>query len=143
MSELTRTKVKDLLKAAPGIEVLAKGWVRTKRGNKQIKFIALNDGSTVHNIQVVADMANFDESLIAKVTTGASLAVKGVLVESVGSQLRLSIVAPGDKKRRRCKKLVQINRAVAKFEKRITRGRARESGQGAARPTGLQEGSLE
>jgi len=68
MSELTRTKVKDLLKAAPGIEVLAKGWVRTKRGNKQIKFIALNDGSTVHNIQVVADMANFDESLIAKVT---------------------------------------------------------------------------
>ena len=72
MSELTRTKVKDLLKAAPGIEVLAKGWVRTKRGNKQIKFIALNDGSTVHNIQVVADMANFDESLIAKVTTSRS-----------------------------------------------------------------------
>ena len=66
-----------------------------------------------------------------------------LVVESVGSQLRLSIVAPGDKKRRRCKKLVQINRAVAKFEKRITRGRARESGQGAARPTGLQEGSLE
>ena len=85
MSVTTRTKVKDLLKAAPGVEVLAKGWVRTKRGNKQIKFIALNDGSTVHNIQVVADMANFDESLIAKVTTGASLAVKGVLVESVGS----------------------------------------------------------
>ena len=85
MSELTRTKVKELLKAAPGQEVLAKGWVRTKRGNKQIKFIALNDGSTVHNIQVVADMANFDDSLIAKVTTGASLAVRGTLVESVGS----------------------------------------------------------
>ena len=93
MSELTRTKVKDLLKAAPGIEVLAKGWVRTKRGNKQIKFIALNDGSTVHNIQVVADMANFDESLIAKVTTGASLAVKGVLVESVGSGQAVEIQA--------------------------------------------------
>jgi len=90
---LTRTKVKDLLKAAPGIEVLAKGWVRTKRGNKQIKFIALNDGSTVHNIQVVADMANFDESLIAKVTTGASLAVKGVLVESVGSGQAVEIQA--------------------------------------------------
>ena len=90
---MTRTKVKDLLKAAPGIEVLAKGWVRTKRGNKQIKFIALNDGSTVHNIQVVADMANFDESLIAKVTTGASLAVKGVLVESVGSGQAVEIQA--------------------------------------------------
>ena len=93
MSELTRTKVKDLLKAAPGIEVLAKGWVRTKRGNKQIKFIALNDGSTVHNIQVVADMASFDESLIAKVTTGASLAVKGKLVESVGSGQAVEIQA--------------------------------------------------
>ena len=93
MSVTTRTKVKDLLKAAPGVEVLAKGWVRTKRGNKQIKFIALNDGSTVHNIQVVADMANFDESLIAKVTTGASLAVKGVLVESVGSGQAVEIQA--------------------------------------------------
>ena len=93
MSVTTRTKVKDLLKAAPGVEVLAKGWVRTKRGNKQIKFIALNDGSTVYNIQVVADMANFDESLIAKVTTGASLAVKGVLVESVGSGQAVEIQA--------------------------------------------------
>ena len=93
MSVTTRTKVKDLLKAAPGVEVLAKGWVRTKRGNKQIKFIALNDGSTVYNIQVVADMANFDESLIAKVTTGASLAVKGVLVESGGSGQAVEIQA--------------------------------------------------
>ena len=93
MSVTTRTKVKDLLKAAPGVEVLAKGWVRTKRGNKQIKFIALNDGSTVYNIQVVADMANFDESLIAKVTTGASIAVKGVLVESVGSGQAVEIQA--------------------------------------------------
>ena len=73
-----------------------------------------------------------------------------LMVESVGSQLRLSIVAPGDKKRRRCQKLVQINSAVAKFEKRITRGGkrttrhgGRDSGQGPARPTGLQEGSLE
>ncbi len=93
MSVITRKKVKELLLAAPGQEVLAKGWVRTKRGNKQIKFIALNDGSTVHNIQVVADMANFDESLIAKVTTGASLAVKGVLVESVGSGQAVEIQA--------------------------------------------------
>ena len=66
MSEIIRTKVKDLLKSAPGQEVLAKGWVRTKRGNKQIKFVALNDGSTVYNIQIVVDMASFDEALVAK-----------------------------------------------------------------------------
>ena len=52
-------------------------------------------------------------------------------VETIGSQLKLSIVAPGDRKRTRCKKLTQINRAVEKFEKRITRGRGRESGQGS------------
>ena len=90
---MKRTKVKDLLKSAPGAEVLAKGWVRTKRGNKQIKFIALNDGSTVYNIQVVADTANFDENLLAKVTTGASLAVKGTIVESVGSGQAVEIQA--------------------------------------------------
>ena len=58
MSEIIRTKVKDLLKSAPGQEVLAKGWVRTKRGNKQIKFVALNDGSTDYTIQIVVDMAS-------------------------------------------------------------------------------------
>ena len=90
---VTRSKVKDLLKATPGQEVLAKGWVRTKRGNKQIKFIALNDGSTVNNIQVVADMANFDEALIAKITTGASISVTGDLIESVGSGQAVEIQA--------------------------------------------------
>ncbi len=90
---VTRSKVKDLLKATPGQEVLAKGWVRTKRGNKQIKFIALNDGSTVNNIQVVADMANFDETLIARITTGASISVTGNLIESVGSGQAVEIQA--------------------------------------------------
>ena len=85
--------MKDLLKATPGQEVLAKGWVRTKRGNKQIKFIALNDGSTVNNIQVVADMANFDEALISKITTGASISVTGDLIESVGSGQAVEIQA--------------------------------------------------
>ena len=93
MSEMTRTKVKDLLKSAPGQEVLAKGWVRTKRGNRQIKFIALNDGSTIYNIQVVVDMASFDEALVARITTGASLAVRGLLVESVGSGQAVEIQA--------------------------------------------------
>ena len=90
---IKRSKVKDLLKANPGQEVLAKGWVRTKRGNKQIKFIALNDGSTVNNIQVVADMTNFDEALIARITTGASISVTGNLIESVGSGRAVEIQA--------------------------------------------------
>ena len=90
---IKRSKVKDLLKANPGQEVLAKGWVRTKRGNKQIKFIAINDGSTVNNIQVVADMTNFDEALIARITTGASISVTGNLIESVGSGQAVEIQA--------------------------------------------------
>ena len=90
---IKRSKVKDLLKANPGQEVLAKGWVRTKRGNKQIKFIALNDGSTVNNIQVVADMTNFDEALIARIITGASISVTGNLIESVGSGQAVEIQA--------------------------------------------------
>ena len=54
METIRRIKVKELLGMEPGTEVLAKGWVRTKRGNKQVKFIALNDGSTVNSIQIVA-----------------------------------------------------------------------------------------
>ena len=53
MKEILRTKVRDLLNMKAGQEVLAKGWVRTKRGNKEIVFVALNDGSTIKNIQIV------------------------------------------------------------------------------------------
>ena len=93
MEKLVRKKVKELLASQPGQEVLAKGWVRTKRGNKQVKFIALNDGSTVNNIQVVADMSLFDEELVKKITTGASIGVTGMLVESVGSGQAVEIQA--------------------------------------------------
>ena len=85
MEEILRSKVKDLLKRAPGEKVLAKGWVRTKRGNKEIAFIALNDGSTINNIQIVVDKNATDPALLAKVTTGACIAVWGELVESIGS----------------------------------------------------------
>ena len=88
-----RTKIKDLLKSEPGIEVLAKGWVRTKRGNKQVKFIALNDGSTINNIQIVADTSLFEEDLIRRITTGSSLAVRGELVASLGSGQAVEIQA--------------------------------------------------
>ena len=91
--EILRTKVKDLLAKAPGEEVLAKGWVRTKRGNKEIAFIALNDGSTINNIQIVVDKTAIDADLLAKVTTGACIAVRGKLVESIGSGQAVEIQA--------------------------------------------------
>lgn len=90
---MIRNKVKDLLTMAPGQEVLAKGWVRTKRGNKEIAFIALNDGSTINNIQIVVDKAATDPEILSKITTGACIAVKGKLVESPGSGQAVEISA--------------------------------------------------
>ena len=84
METVIRTKIKDLLRSEAGKEVLAKGWVRTKRGNKNVAFIALNDGSTINNIQIVVDKTPENEAVLAKVTTGACIAVKGMLVESMG-----------------------------------------------------------
>ena len=91
--EILRTKVKDLLAKAPGEEVLAKGWVRTKRGNKEIAFIALNDGSTINNIQIVVDKNSTDPALLSKITTGACIAVRGRLVESIGGGQAVEIQA--------------------------------------------------
>ncbi|GAA4422941.1 asparagine--tRNA ligase [Pontibacter saemangeumensis] len=82
---MQRTKVKDLLTGAEaGKQVLLKGWVRTKRGNKFVSFIAVNDGSTIHNLQVVADAEKFSEEALKDVTTGAAIAVTGELVASQG-----------------------------------------------------------
>jgi asparaginyl-tRNA synthetase len=72
---------------------LVKGWVRTKRGNKNISFVALNDGSTIHNIQIVFDLAGFDEELMKKVTTGSCIAVSGTLTESPGKEQNCEIHA--------------------------------------------------
>lgn len=88
-----RIKVKDLLKCEAGLKVTVKGWVRTKRGNKNVAFIALNDGSTINNIQIVVDKAAFEEALLAKITTGAAIRVSGDLVESVGSGQNVEIQA--------------------------------------------------
>lgn len=93
MATVIRKKVKDLLRQEPGIPVLAKGWVRTKRGNKNVSFIALNDGSTINNIQIVVDLASFDEALMKKITTGACIGVCGNLVESQGSGQAVEIQA--------------------------------------------------
>ena len=86
METIRRTKIVDLLKCRDfGAMVNVKGWVRTRRGSKQVNFIALNDGSTINNVQVVVDLANFDEEMLKQITTGACISVNGELVESVGS----------------------------------------------------------
>ncbi|HJA83763.1 MAG TPA: asparagine--tRNA ligase [Candidatus Bacteroides intestinavium] len=94
MEKLSRTKVIDLLKREDfGTLVNVKGWVRTRRGSKQVSFIALNDGSTIHNVQIVVDVANFEEALLKDITTGACLSVNGVLAESVGSGQKVELQA--------------------------------------------------
>jgi asparaginyl-tRNA synthetase len=89
-----RIKVKNLL-SNPVLDsdVLVKGWVRTKRGNKNILFIALNDGSTINNIQVVAETASFDENLLKEISTGACIAVTGKVIESQGQGQNIEISA--------------------------------------------------
>ncbi len=89
-----RTRIADLLASDQyGTEVEVKGWVRTKRGNKQVNFIAVNDGSTNNNIQVVADVEGIGESILKKVTTGASVKVKGELVQSQGQGQSVEVLA--------------------------------------------------
>ncbi len=91
---MKRSKINELLKSsAYGTEVLVKGWVRTKRGNNSLAFIALNDGSVIHNIQIVVDVAQFDAEMLRQVTTGACIGVKGKLVESQGQGQKVEVVA--------------------------------------------------
>ena len=76
METIRRIKIIDVLKREDyGSEVNVKGWVRTRRGSKSVHFIALNDGSTINNVQVVADADKFDDELIKLITTGACLSV--------------------------------------------------------------------
>lgn len=94
MEMLKRTKIVDLLKLNPsGEAVNVKGWVRSKRGNKNVNFIALNDGSTIKNIQIVVDLAVCDENILKLVTTGACISVNGSLVASQGQGQTMEIIA--------------------------------------------------
>ncbi len=96
MSDIKRTKVVDLLARRDfGSDVLVKGWVRTKRGSKSVSFIALNDGSTIKNVQVVADLEKFDDELMRQITTGACISVTGTIVESIGSGQAVEVQATG------------------------------------------------
>ena len=91
---MKRTKIVDLLKRTDfGSDVCVKGWVRTRRGSKSVNFIALNDGSTIKNVQVVADVEKFDPEVLKLITTGACLSVEGNLVESQGAGQSVEIQA--------------------------------------------------
>ena len=87
-------KIKDIL-SEEGKEqkISAKGWVRTRRGSKHVSFIALNDGSTINNIQIVAEGDSFNEELIKQITTGSCISVDGKLVTSKGSGQAVEILA--------------------------------------------------
>jgi len=94
MEHTRRNRIVDLLKSTEyGKSVLVKGWVRTRRGNKNINFIALNDGSVIHNIQVVVDVALFPEDVLKLITTGSCIAVEGTLVQSMGQGQSVEIQA--------------------------------------------------
>ena len=91
---MERTVIVDALKRTDiGAEINIKGWVRTRRGNKNVSFIALNDGSTINNIQIVVDMAKFDEDALKPITTGACINVNGKLVESMGQGQTVEVQA--------------------------------------------------
>ena len=83
---MKRTKIIDVLQSTDyGKGVCVKGWVRTHRSSKAVDFIALNDGSTIKNVQIVVDPAKFDEELLKQITTGACICAEGTLVESQGA----------------------------------------------------------
>ena len=96
MKDLRRVRISELLKdPAPyvGKEVDVKGWVRSRRGNKYVQFVALNDGSTINNLQIVFDLAKFSDEDLKPITTGSSIHVQGQLVESQGKGQTVEIQA--------------------------------------------------
>ncbi len=103
---MKRAKVIDILQRTDfGAEVNVKGWVRTHRSSKVVDFIAVNDGSTIKNVQVVVDPAKFDAEMLKQITTGACISATGTLVESQGAgqtseiqctELKIYGLCPGD-----------------------------------------------
>jgi asparaginyl-tRNA synthetase len=94
MKQLKRTTIADALKSVEtGKEINVKGWVRTRRGNKNVSFVALNDGTTINNIQIVIDIALFGEEFLKPITTGSCINVNGILVESQGQGQSVEIQA--------------------------------------------------
>ena len=87
-------QIKEILDLNGGKrDIIVKGWVRTRRGSKSISFIALNDGSTINNIQIVAEVSNFTDQLIKRITTGSCICVEGDLIVSQGTKQSVEILA--------------------------------------------------
>ena len=94
MKEQKRTKISEALQLKNfGEEINVKGWVRTRRGNKNVSFVALNDGSIIHNLQIVIDIEKFGEDYLKPISTGACISVNGTLVESSGKGQSVEIQA--------------------------------------------------
>lgn len=92
---MKRTKIVDIYAGADavGSRVSVMGWVRTRRGNKHVQFVALNDGSTIKNLQIVFDMERFTDEQLKLVTTGSAIHVDGILVESMGKGQSVEVQA--------------------------------------------------
>src|SRR5665647_2499617 len=87
-------RIVDILKTGQvGAEITVKGWVRTRRGSKNVNFIALNDGSTINNLQIVADVETFGEEIFKNINTGAAVGVTGILAASGGSGQAIELQA--------------------------------------------------
>ena len=96
MEKIRRTTIKELLANASeyeGKKVDVKGWVRTRRGNKNVQFVALNDGSTINNLQIVFDLSKTPEDDLKAITTGSSIHVQGVLTPSAGKGQSVEVQA--------------------------------------------------
>ena len=98
MKDIKRIELRELFgsekqQSLIGSEICVKGWVRTKRGNKNVSFIALNDGGCMQNLQVVAEASNCEEELIKRITTGACLRVNGILSPSQGKGQSIELQA--------------------------------------------------
>ncbi|MCH5225924.1 MAG: asparagine--tRNA ligase [Muribaculaceae bacterium] len=93
---MKKKTIKEILKDSEGLvgkEIDVKGWVRTRRGNKNVQFVALNDGSTINNLQIVFDLSKFSEEELKSITTGSSIHVKGELVASQGAGQSVEVLA--------------------------------------------------
>lgn len=96
MEDIRRKTVKEILEAGAaeaGKKVDVKGWVRTRRGNKNVQFVALNDGSTINNLQIVFDLSRFTDQELKPITTGSSIHVQGQLVASQGAGQSVEVQA--------------------------------------------------
>lgn len=93
VDKIRRTKIRQILnEGKSGAELCVKGWVRTKRESKNVAFIALNDGSTINNLQLVLDVPKMDEAVLRKITTGASISAFGKLAESQGAGQSVELI---------------------------------------------------